>query len=189
MAGHSTLLRQLLPPVAYDSASSSLLGAQLDAEGAALDTALADAVGVVMGINPFNATDWISDWERVYGLPDACARDGQTWQERIAALALLVIEQGGISKAYFVKVAAVFGYTISIAEYSPFCAGSRAGDALTNGDWYFAWCVETQANTSHAFCAGASVAGEPLTYWSDEVLECIMERLKPAHTVVLFRYI
>ncbi len=189
MAGHSTLLRQLLPPVAYDNTSSSLLGAQLDAEGAALDTALASAVDAVMGINPFNANDWISDWERVYGLPDACAQDEQTWQERIAALALLATEQGGLSKAYFAKVAAVFGYTVSISEYAPFRAGSRAGDALTNGDWYFAWCVETQANTPHTFRAGASVAGEPLAYWSDEVLECIMTRLKPAHTVVLFRYI
>lgn len=187
MTGHATLLRSLLPPVSYDP-SGPRLAAALDAEGMTLDAALALSVRAVMGINPFRAQEWMEDWERVYGLPDPCAREGRTLQERISALAVAVQEQGGISRGYFVRLAAMLGYVVTIREHVPFRAGSRAGDALTNGDWQWAWTLQAPAVTTHRFRAGRSAAGEPLAFWGDEVLECAIRRLAPAHTVVLFAY-
>ena len=34
-----------------------------------------------------------------------------------------------------------------------------------------------------------SVAGEPLRSWGNNLLECTMERIKPAHTVLIFAYV
>lgn len=188
MSGHATLLRTLLPPVSYDP-NGTAIGAHLTAEGAALDAALASSVRAVLGINPFRATEWLEDWERVYGLPDPCARAERTLQERIAALAIAVQERGGLSRGWYVRLGAMLGYTVTVREYQPFRAGrSRAGDALTNGDWQFAWAVASPAQTVHRFRAGRSAAGEPLAHWGDEILECVMRRLAPAHTKVLFVY-
>ena len=38
------------------------------------------------------------------------------------------------------------------------------------------------------FRVGAGAVGEPLRAWSNEVIECQFNRLKPAHTRVLFAY-
>lgn len=184
---HANLLRGLLPPHSYDPNGPNI-SAQLEAEGATLDAALATAVRAVMGINPFRAMEWLEDWERTYGLPDACTRPDRPLQERIAALAITVQEQGGLSSAYYVRLAAMLGYTVTIREYTPFRAGSRAGDALTNGDWQWAWAVKAPAQTIHRFRAGRSAAGERLAHWGDELLECTLRRLAPAHTVVHFSY-
>lgn len=184
---HADLLALLLPPVSY--APGERLGPELAAEGAALDTLYADAPRAARGINPFQAAEWIEDYERVYGLPDACGLPGRTYQERLASLAIAVTERRGISRAYFIRLAAYLGYAIAIAEYAPFAAGSRAGDSLTNEDWRFAWRVETTAGVARRFAAGRNCAGEALGEWGDEFLECVMRRLKPAHTAVLFAYL
>lgn len=183
---HADLLAMLLPPVSY--APGERLGPELAAEGAALDAVLADAPQAIRGINPFQAAEWIEDYERVYGLPDACGLPGRTYQERLSSLAIAVMERRGISRAYFIRLAKVLGYNIKIMEYKPFTAGSRAGDSLTNGGWIFAWCVVSPAATVRRFAAGRSCAGEALAEWGDEYLECVMRRLKPAHTAVLFAY-
>ncbi len=183
---HADLLALLLPPVSY--APGERLDPELAAEGAALDTLHADAPRAARGINPFQAAEWIADYERVYGLPDACGLPGRTYQERLAALAFAVTERRGVSRAYFVRLAKLLGYDVTISEYKPFSAGSRAGDSLTNGGWRFAWCVHGPAVTVRRFAAGRSCAGEALAEWGDEHLECVMRRLKPAHTAVLFAY-
>jgi len=183
---HAELLAMLLPPVSY--APGERMGAELAAEGAALDAVVADAYDAARGINPFLAREWIEDYERVYGLPDACALPGRTYAERLAALAIAVQERRGISRAYYIRLAQLMGYAIAITEYKPFTAGSRAGESLTNGDWQYAWCVQAPAVTVRRFAAGRSLAGEALAEWGDEYLECVMRRLKPAHTAVLFAY-
>jgi len=183
---HAALLALLLPPVSY--APGARMGAELSAEGAALDAVHADAVRAARGVNPWWAKAWVEDYERVYGLPDACVLPGRTYQERLAALAIAVMERRGISRAYFVRLAKLIGYSINITEYKPFTAGSRAGEALTNGGWPFAWCVQAPAETVRRFAAGRSCAGEALAEWGDAYLECVMRRFSPAHTVVLFAY-
>ena len=183
---HAALLAMLLPPVSY--APGERMEPELAAEGAALDAVHAGAARAVRGINPFQATEWVEDYERVYGLPDTCALPGRTYQERLAALAIAVMERRGISRAYFIRLAALIGYAIAITEYKPFTAGSRAGDPLSNDNWKFAWCVQAPAVTLRRFAAGRSCAGEALAEWGDAYLECVMRRLKPAHTQVLFAY-
>ncbi len=65
---HAELLALLLPPISY--APGQRLGAELAAEGQALDALLADAPRAARGVNPFHASEWTADYERVYALPD-----------------------------------------------------------------------------------------------------------------------
>ena len=92
-------------------------------------------------------------------------------------------------KKYFEAVAAELGYQVTITEFFPFRAGaSKAGDPAAGDAWAFAWQVNAPETTIWEFKAGHSTAGEPLRTWGNEKLECVIERLKPAHTEVLFAY-
>lgn len=182
-------LQALLPRgKAWPREADAVLTALLDGLAPALARADARAEDLLDEADPRTTAELLADWERVAGLPDRCVTTTQTAIERRDALVARITNAGGQSRAFFVALAAFLGYTITVAEYRPFQAGvSRAGDALTNGDWLFSWRVEAPAETVRSFVAG-SLAGEPLRSWGNEALECVIRRHAPAHTLVLFTY-
>ena len=107
--------------------------------------------------------------------------------ERLAACEKIA-RIGDQSRQYFIDAAAALGYEITITEFRPFVAGSLAGDPLTNGDWIYTWRVNAVAGTGITHFVAGSQAGEPLRDWGNERLECLISRLKPAHTLVQFAY-
>lgn len=185
---HKNLLAQLLPPASY-SPTAPRIAASLATEGALLDRVLANSALALGALSPFKYPQWIPDWERVYALPGTCARPDQLLQERIQLLALAFTERGGISREWLIRYAALGGYTITIQEYQPFKAGiSKAGNALTNGPWRYTFRVIAHGDVVRVFKAGQSPAGEALRTWGDSILECIINKYKPAHAVVLYSY-
>lgn len=159
--------------------------------GLAEEFARVDARGddLLREVLPNTTLEMLSDWERVAGLPDPCVPGGQTLQERRAALLSRLAGTGGQSRAFFIELAAYLGFTITITEFRQFRAGfSRAGDALYGDDWRYAWRINGPEETIIEFRAGASAAGEPLRKWGNELLECVFNRIKPAHSVLLFGY-
>lgn len=205
MGGHAELLAMLLP------ASYALTGqieAELAAEGAALDTALAASLSPLRGLTPLEALEWLEDYERNYGLPGDCLQPSLLIQERLALLVIALAERAAINRDYYIWLAAQLGYTVTIEEYGQFKAGfSAAGDAITNYEtlftagcragqslrqgapWQYAWVVHVQGGEpTTLFRAGVSAAGEPLASWSNQLLECAIRSAAPAHTVVHFAY-
>ena len=184
-------LKALLPPGrAFPRERGGTLDDLLDALAQELarvdlrsDELAADAV-------PIATTELLPDWERVAGLPDNCSGLlAETIQARRNDLVSKLSSSGGQTAAYFIAVAAALGYDVSIEEYRPFRAGwSVAGDALTNGDWAFAWRIIAPEETIRYFKAGQSAAGEPLADWGNDALECRIRQLAPAHTVLIFAY-
>jgi uncharacterized protein YmfQ (DUF2313 family) len=138
--------------------------------------------------DPSQAFDLLPDWERAFGLPDPCVGEGQTMQDRRAALLARIASGGGQSRAYFIAVAAALGYDVTIEEFRPFVAGDRAGDPCRDSSWRFTWLVRAPAATVTVFRAGQSAAGEPLRAWGNARLECVLGRLRPAHSNLLFGY-
>ena len=191
-ADYLAQLQALLPqgfawPRQADAALTKLLLAWAD-EMARIDGRAAD---LVEEADPRTTAELLADWERVAGLPDPCVAAlgiNQTTAQRRAALVAKLTTIGGQSAAYYIALAASLGYTITVTEFSPFQAGSAAGDALTNDGWQFVWQVNAPEASIVEFAAGRSSAGEPLRSWGNELLECVINRLKPAHTYVLFAY-
>ncbi len=147
------------------------------------------AIDLLNEILPSSTVEMLSDWERVAGLPDPCVPEGQTLQERRSALLSRLAGTGGQSREFFIELAAYLGFTITITEFRPFRAGvSRVGDALYNDDWRHAWRINAPETTIIEFRVGVSAVGEPLRKWGNELLECALNRIKPAHTVLLFGY-
>jgi uncharacterized protein YmfQ (DUF2313 family) len=144
---------------------------------------------LIAQIFPCTTTELVPEWEASLGLPDPCTGPLPTLQQRQAAVCAKFKARGGQTKAYFIAVAASLGYTIEITEFAPFRAGqNRAGDPDYGADWAYAWRVSAIADTIWEFSAGASSAGEPLRAWGNEVLECALRAVAPAHTVLQFAY-
>lgn len=189
MSAHADLLKLLLPAIAYDKTGLAL-SAEIAAEGAQLDAFQALVDALVIETDPRTTNLLLADWERVYGLPDACGSIGVTLADRRAYLTAKVAESGGLSKRYFDNLASVLGYAdTTITAFRPTSCESSCESALVDEPWRFAWQVNLphEGDNYGAFCAD-SVCTDAVDYYLMGVLECVFMRLKPAHTYVLFTY-
>lgn len=165
------------------------------AEGLARVHAL--AAHLLEELTPSQVVDSLDDWETELGLPEECvtspASDAASRRREIFRK---VNSLGGSSPAYFEELGSLLGFTVRVEEYfdtaAPFKVGtSTVGQALTSGPWLFAWkvVVKVPEGSIQSFTVGNGRAGDPLRWWGLEELECFVERLKPAHTIVVFSYV
>jgi uncharacterized protein YmfQ (DUF2313 family) len=125
----------------------------------------------------------------VLGLPDACMLPTTTLDERRMAVITRVTMLGGQSRAFFIALAATLGWSITITEFDPFRVGvNRVGDPLYGDHWQFVWQVNVLNLDIEYFRVGVNRVGDPLRRWGSFLLPCIFERLKPAHTFILWEY-
>jgi len=184
---HVDLLGALLPPESYDP-KGLRIGAELAAEGNALDAALARSGDAANAITPWLAGDLIVDWERVLGLSPAGG-----YQQRLEAVLVKIAETGGLSIPYFKGLAARMGYTIDIVELQPFWVDYSCvdRDLIYDEDIVWAWKVIVEGGSgqrSYQFYVDSSCVGDRLLSFGDPVIESVFEDLKPAHTFVYFAY-
>lgn len=136
-----------------------------------------------------NPPELLPEWEATLGLPDECIGELATVQERVRAVCAKFRARGGQSKEYFIAVAASLGFHITITEFAPFRAGyNHAGDPDYGEAWANTWRVTVDQFEVIPFRAGLSVAGDPLRAWGNRLLECVLDAIKPAHTVLQFVY-
>lgn len=147
------------------------------------------ALQLIEESDPRTTNEMLSDWERALGLPDDCSPEDATTIQRRFEVVQRYKASGGQSRQYFIDFAAALGFTITITEFRQFEVGrSVVGEALTNGDWVFAWQISAAEFTVFNFSAGLSAVGDPLATWGNDVLECKLDEAKPAHTVLIFTY-
>lgn len=190
VGNYVSLLQNLLPqgwawPREPDTNMENLLTAkaeELNRVGCRVQDQLTEAY-------PLTTSELLTDWERMTGLPETCEGQAETVALRREAVAQKLSSIGGQSPGFYIDVAERLGYTITITEFSPFRVGvNSAGDPLYGEDWAYAWQVNAPEETVRYFAAGQGAAGEPLASWGNELLECVISRLKPAHTIVIFAY-
>lgn len=184
-------LQGLLPPGPAwprdDASTLTLLLASLADELARVD---GRAEQLLSEADPRTTAELFGDWERVAGLPDACAEafgGSQTLAQRRAALVGRLTTVGGQTAAYYVGLAAALGYAISITEFSVHTVLSDVDAALYDHAWRFAWQVNAALNAVTELTVIDTVA-DPLAAWGSALLECVIRRVAPAHTTVLFSY-
>lgn len=139
---------------------------------------------------PSTTNELLPEWEESLGLPDPCAGESPTLQQRRAQVVARFANVGGQSAAYFVQFASNLGYEISVVSYAPARAGqARCGDADNSEDWAHAWSVQLPISTVTYARASQSTAGEPLAVWGNAVLQCELAAFKPAQTTIIFQYL
>ena len=190
MSGHASLLKLLLPAIAYDKTAPAL-SAEIAAEGAQLDAFQALTEALLLETDPRTTNLLLADWERVYGLPDACAGTGGSLEERRAYLVAKVAETGGLSKPYFMKLAELLGYEdTTITAFVPTSCEMSCESPLRDETWRLAWAVNLpNEGDNHSFFRADSACTEALDYYLIGTIECVFMRIKPAHTFVLFTYL
>lgn len=184
-------LQALLPPGPAwpkdDDATLTRLFGALAAELARVD---GRTQRLLEEADPRTVAELFADWERVAGLPDACVQafgGDQTMAQRRAALVGRLTTLGGQSPAYFIGLAAALGYAITVTEFSAHTVNDNVTHPLYGAAWNFAWQVNAALSTITHLTVDGTVA-EPLAAWGNSLLECVITRLKPAHTTVLFSY-
>jgi uncharacterized protein YmfQ (DUF2313 family) len=172
-----TQLQALLPQGAAWPKEGETVLAQLLA-GLADEFARIDARGetLIAETDPRQAQELLEDWERAYGLPDGCIVAEPTVRGRQLTLHQRVASLGGQSASYFVGMAALLGYATEIDTFRPTRIGAAIGARVRERPWAFAWRM--------AVLGPLELDGPP-SYASAD-LECVVQRLKPAHTVVSF---
>jgi len=172
-ANYRLTLAALLPdgPV-WPQVEVSVLQQVLAALGVEMARAHQRVEQLIEEADPHTTNDLITDWERLLGLPDDClATPPTTLAERRAAIVTLLTLEGRQDETYFISVAASLGYTVTITY--PLAHTFR---------------VNAPAVTITAEFTCVSPCTEPLRTWGNEVLECAIKRLKPAHVAVQFAY-
>lgn len=186
---HADLLKLLLPPASIDPNGPSI-SVELTAEGNALDLAQGYADQLLQENDPRTAAASLADWERVYGLPESCVCQAgitQSISERRAALVAKVPMVGGQSKPFFIALSASLGYSITITEWKPYTSEMDTEYGVTDEPWRFVWQVNAALNTVRDFTTDDDTE-MPLAVWGNTLMECVINRYKPAHTYVIFAY-
>ena len=125
-------------------------------------------------MDPSKTVELLTEWETVWGLPDPCTGQLDTLGDRRAALLARVRAVGGQSPGFFIRLAESLGYTITIDE-------NVDGDPTV-------WRVNAPETTVHWARAGQARAGDKIRTWGNEILECAILSVNPAHLTVLFAY-
>ncbi len=145
------------------------------------------AIQIIEEADPRTTNELLADWERVAGLPDSCVTAAQSTAQRRAALHAKLTTLGGQSTAYFIALAASLGYTVTITEFDQHTVNDDVNHPMYGQPWQFAWQVNAPQDTVGTLSVTDTVA-DPLAWWGNELLECVIRRIKPAHTHVLFAY-
>lgn len=145
------------------------------------------ALDVIAESDPRTATELFADWEQASGLQDACVGEDQSSAQRRAALIARITTIGGQSPAYYIGIAEELGYAVSITEFREHTVGDDVDHLIHGEAWAYAWQVNASLTTVFELDV-TGVVSDPLASWSNAALECVISRLKPAHTNVLFAY-
>jgi len=137
---------------------------------------------------PWMAVDLLPDWEAAYGLPDPCTPLNATIAQRQAAVAAKVASTGGQSPAYFEQVAAALGWTVTVTEFTPTRFGALFGTPFRGQQWQWTWQVNAPMIVAIPARFGEAYFGQLFVAESSSQLECVLNRLKPSHTVLLMNY-
>ena len=129
------------------------------------------ANALLKGALPGEPTPLLPEWEATLGLPDPCAGENPTLEQRLNQVRGRFVGAGGQSRQRFIDFAAALGFTIRITNYAPFRAGlSTIGNPLASDEWSFVWGV-TIVETTGALPVDALI--------------CELEAIKPAETTLI----
>lgn len=183
-------IRKVLPHgPAWSRSVGSTLNKLLTAAADELARVFGRADTLVLEAHPATTVEMLPAWEAEFGLPDPCITDPMTDDDRRAAVAGKLAAVGGQSPQYFIDVAAELGIPITIDELKPAqCGIAQCGlDAVGDEKWGFVWMVKAAQAPDDYFEMGDPV-GDPLVRFEDQLLECVIDQIKPAHTAVIYAY-
>lgn len=160
-------------------------------------------------IDPRQATELLEEWEAMVGLPDECTPDNLDINDRRNQVAQKLATVGALSKSFYESLGLFYGYDINVTNHVQFQVGkSRVGEDLTNNNirqtmrvgtgtvgtqlrtfaWVHYFNAELPASSADYLQVGEGRVGERLVVFSNELIQCTIRKLKPAHAGVTFTF-
>jgi len=207
---YTQLLRNMLPQgIAWENVKNHPFVEGLSVEFCRVGD---QAAVLLREIDPAQATDseLLNDWFTMVGLPDECTPDDLTDQQKRDQIIQKLATIGSLSAPVYEGVGAFLGFDIKVTDHVPFRVGNQVvGDDLTNSDpprsifrvgesrvgsqlrtpgWLYFFNAELPLTANDPFKVGENRVGEELVQFGNELLECTIKKLKPAHTGVTFTF-
>ena len=185
-------LKNLLPRGALwnslreDGALFSELLAALAEEPSRID---ASASSLPDEADPRTTLQLLQEWEAFAGLPDTCSGQGATTDARREALLAALTALGGQSRAYYIALAESLGFPgATITEYDPHTIDETVDAPIYGLDWQFAWLLTAPMPDVDQLTVDDTVDDSLGQQAATTVLECQINKTKPAHTTAQFNY-
>ena len=181
---YSRLLHSLLPPGPAWNENDRLLSGMAPALAAVHQR----ADQLLSEINPAQTTELIDRYEKLCGLPDSCTPtdDTLTLTQRQGRLDAKINLAGGINAAFYRRQLDALGYyDVTIETFQHLDASP---DPEWGSSWPYYWRVNIPGNSTINYMTCSSECNESLRAWGDTIVECIIDKLCPSHTIVVFSY-
>jgi uncharacterized protein YmfQ (DUF2313 family) len=123
------------------------------------------AIDLLREIDPRQTLELLTDWETAFEIPGDCGELSSTVAGRREDLVAKIRGNDDPNESTFLEVATEAGYPdATIKTWSPFVAGSLAGDPICDRDWQFRFEVVRHPGAS------------------DTQLACRIDAISPVHT-------
>ena len=184
-------LQALLPPgQALPRDPDAVFTRLLAAIAARLASAEARFAHLLAQMDPRQATDLLTDWERLLGLPDDCSPIQRDVAQRQQVAFARLTELGGQSPAYFIALAASIGEPgVTITEFRPLTCNSTCNGTLHTDADAHNWRVNLPSAAQDVrTMTCTSPCDDALQSYTASGIECVFNARKPAHTGVAYAY-
>ena len=140
-------------------------------------------------LDPGEADMLLEDYERVLG-PDPCGRYDlvTTTAERRLIARQRWVARGGASAEYFIRIAAAMGVTATVESDITTQCGFECGSEIVESPEQFVWRMTLPATQEFDFLLGDAETGDYLGWLTPSLVECVIRRLAPAHTIPVIAY-
>lgn len=185
---HRDALLALLPPgFAWPRDLGTITADLFEVVGDEFARLEANAESLIAESLATRTSDFLTEWEADWGLPETCGGTAGGIDQRKATLVAKVLDTGGLSIQRLIDHAVARGYTITIDEF----AAATVEDDVETPLYDEHWCWVIQVNAPEVTVHHATVEDDvetPLAWWGNDGLECLINRIKPAHVYALFSY-
>jgi uncharacterized protein YmfQ (DUF2313 family) len=140
--------------------------------------------------DPNNTTKLLEEWEAFVGIPDSCFSNTGTIDQRRKNILLKLVGSNATTKQQFEKIATILGFNITVSS------GADIGNVLP---LTLPFILQDQGEAPFTIIVSLNSSLEsnllpltlPFTLSSGgaEILRCFLEKLKPANTKLIYRYV
>jgi uncharacterized protein YmfQ (DUF2313 family) len=189
---YQSALKSLLPQgPAWEDELSDLMVAVIDLASREFQRIDHDISLLIDESDPRTASVTISDWFKEWGIPNDCLKSlANTSVEQWRQLLVTKITTLGLTYTELLSIIAeITGISsVSASRVKPFTAASRVNERLYGPKWDHAVLIISASGTTIKYFTANSRADERLAKWGNELFECLVKSVTPAHKVIVFQY-
>lgn len=138
--------------------------------------------------DPNTTTKFIEEWEKWVGIPDDCLSNSGTLDQRRKNILLKLTGVNATTEVQFENIATILGYTIDVEPGGEVSVFPFTFPFIFTSAAELPFVIVVTIDTS--LFASTFPLTFPFTFGADQtvILKCFLEKLKPANTIINYRY-